>query len=445
MGWRRWSVLDGRSLWKLPDADGLFWNWDVAESEVFSIFIGMMNHLSASGHTLFQSPRRRVLVLLAWYSTDVFRGIARFARDAGWILDSRFERSGEVPAGWHGDGIIGVLGVHPEVDRLAAQGKVPFVNIGYSLPDVAPSVTADQAAVAKLAANHFRNRGFRNFAYYQRTEAPGDIGRYEAFRSELATTGNEVTLLRGFGSANQSTLVRSRWLARRLKSLPKPVAVLSEIDDYAIEVIEAAVEAGLSIPEEVAILGVGNDELHCPFAPVPLSSVNDNACGIGQQACLVLERMMNHGAAPADGMTVSPLGVITRQSTDVVAVEHPQVAQALKLIREHYRDPMTAEGIISGVPMSRRRLHDAFIRTIGRSVADEITRLRVEHAKRLLAETSEKQSQVAIQSGLRNDARLVLVFTRVTGMTPGEYRRVFNPSFGNVPKIGRPPGSVCSG
>lgn len=401
-----------------------------------------MRNPTASGHTRFQSPRRRVLVLLAWYSTDVFRGIARFARDAGWILDSRFERSGEVPAGWHGEGIIGVLGIHPEVDRLAAKGEVPFVNIGYSMPSAAPSVTADQTAVAKLAANHFRNRGFRHFAYYQRTEAPGDIGRYEAFRNELAATGDEVTLLSGFASANQSTLVRSRWLVQRLQSLPKPLAVLAEIDDYAIEVIEAAVEAGLAIPEEVAILGVGNDELHCPFAPVPLSSVNDNACGIGQQACLVLERMMNGAAAPADGMTVFPLGVVTRQSTDVVAVEHPQVSQALKLIREHYRDPMTAEGIISGVPMSRRRLHDAFIRTIGRSVADEITRLRIEHAKRLLAETTEKQSQVALQAGFRNDARLVLVFTRVTGMTPGEYRRVFNPAYAKIPKIGRPPGSV---
>jgi LacI family transcriptional regulator len=397
------------------------------------------------GHTVFQGPRRRVLVLLAWYSTDVFRGIARFARDAGWILDTRFERSGEVPEGWRGDGIVGVLGVDPAVDLLAAKGKVPFVNIGYSLPETAPSVTADQTAVAKLAANHFRNRGFRSFAYYQRTEAPGDIGRYEAFRRELVVSGDELVLLNGYSHAHKSSADRSRWLGRCLKGLPKPVAVLAEIDDYAIEVVEAAVEAGLSIPEQVAVLGVGNDELRCPFAPVPLSSVNDNACGIGQQACLVLERLMNGAPAPAEGMTVSPLGVVTRQSTDVVAVEHPQVSQALKLIREHYRDPMTAEGIISGVPMSRRRLHDAFMRHLGRSVADEITRLRVEQAKRLLAETAEKQSQVAIQSGFRSDARLVLVFTRVTGMTPGEYRRIFNPAFAKLPKVGRPPGSMGRG
>lgn len=384
--------------------------------------------------------RRRVLVLLAWYATDVFRGIARFARDAGWILDSSYERTGEVPDGWRGDGIIGVLGVHPQVDRLAAHGKVPFVNIGYSLPGAAPRVSADQAAVAKLAASHFRNRGFRHFAYYLKSNQPGDRGRLEAFRRELAAFGCEPLVIDATEHASQSLAQRSQWLVRRLKALPKPVAVLAEIDDYAIEVIGAATEAGIAIPEELAVLGVGNDELRCPFAPVPLSSVNDNAHGIGQQACLLLERLMTGTAPQVDSITVQPLGVVTRHSTDVVAVEHPQVATALKLIREHYRDPMTAEGIIAGVPMSRRRLHDAFMRHIGRSVADEITRLRVEHAKRLLAETSEKQHQIALKCGFRSDARLVMVFSRVTGMTPGEYRRIFNPEFAKLPKLGRPPG-----
>jgi LacI family transcriptional regulator len=401
----------------------------------------MKSSAGAPLQAISQAPRKRVLVLLAWYATDVFRGIARFARDAGWILDSSYERTGEVPEGWRGDGIIGVLGVHPEVNQLALKSKVPFVNIGYSMPETAPSVTADQGAVARLAANHFRNRGFRNFAYYLRSDQPGDLGRLEAFRKELATSGQEPIVINCNDRDGGSMLARTRWLSRKLKALPKPVAILAEIDDYAIEIIGAAADAGLAIPEEVAVLGVGNDELRCPFAQVPLSSVNDNACGIGQQACLLLERLMTGAATPVGAITVQPLGMVTRRSTDVVAVEHPQVAQALKAIRDHYREPMTAEGIISSVPMSRRRLHDAFVRYIGRSVADEITRLRVEHAKRLLAETSEKQQQIALQSGFRSDARLVLVFTRVTGMTPGEYRRIFNPAFANSPKLGRPPGS----
>lgn len=391
------------------------------------------------------NARRRVLVMLAWYATDVFRGIARFARDAGWILDGRFERSGEIPVGWKGDGIIGVLGVDPEVDRFAVKTRIPFVNIGYSLPEAAPRIIADQTLIARLAAGHFRNRGFRDIAYYLRTGRPGDAGRCEAFRQELAGHGLDLTVLDGSKHGDASAAARGRWLSQRLKKLPKPTAVLAEIDDYAIEVIEAALDAGLAVPEDIAVLGVGNDELRCPFAPVPLSSVNDNACGIGQQACLLLDRLMGGGRVAVDLISVPPLGVITRRSTDVVAVEHPQVAMALKAIRENYREPMTADGIISGVPMSRRRLHDAFVRHIGRSVADEVTRLRVEHAKRLLAETTGKQHQVALQCGFRNEARLVLVFTRVTGTTPGEYRRMFNPTYAHSPKVGRPPGGTSAG
>ena len=195
----------------------------------------------------------------------------------------------------------------------------------------------------------------------------------------------------------------------------------------------------MRVPEDVAVLGVGNDELRCPFAPVSLSSVDDNAEGIGREACLLLERVMSGNKIGEMHVDVPPLGVVPRQSTDLLAIEHPQVAMAMKAIHRHFREPLTAEGIISDVPMSRRRLHDAFVRIVGRSVNDEVTRLRVEYAKRLLAETDQKQSQIAIESGFRSDARLVLVFERSTGFSPGEYRRKFNPRFRSSAIVGRPP------
>lgn len=389
-----------------------------------------------------QGRRRNVLLLLAWHSTEVFRGIARFARDAGWILDSRFERSGEVPENWTGDGVIGVLGVHSEVDRLAARCKVPFVNIGYSKTEAAPRVAADQAQIARIAADHFRNRGFRHFCYYLRDGHPGDVGRCEAFRAELAKTGKDLTVIDGQFSSGSTGTSRIRWLSRRLKSLSKPSALLAEIDDYAIEAAQAAMVAGVQVPEELAILGVGNDELRCPLAPVPLSSINDNAQGIGQQSAALLEQLMNGRPAPLHPLMVPPLGVVTRQSTDILAIEHPMVARALKAIRGQFNQPLTAEGMIANVPMSRRRLHDAFVRALGRSVAEELTRLRVAHAKRLLSESPSKLHEIAGACGFNSEARLVIVFTRLTGMTPGEYRKAFNPdSAARTGKVGRPSGS----
>lgn len=386
--------------------------------------------------------RRRVLVLLAWRTTGVLRGITSYARDADWILDTSYERSGALPADWRFDGIIAVLGVHPALDRLVARHRLPLVNIGYARRGDFPRVFADQHAVAHLAANHFRNRGFRQFAYYERVGGFGDVGRLEAFRRELAVTGHDLTVLDRRRCPHR--MPPTRWLAGELAKLPTPIGVLSEVDDSAAEAIAAAEEAGLRVPEEIAVLGVGNDELICPFAPVPLSSVDDNAEGIGRQACLLLDRLMSHRRVAVREIPVQPLGVVTRRSTDALAVEHPQVARALREIRLRYREPLTAEGIVSDVPMSRRRLHDALLRVIGRSAAEEITRLRVEHAKRLLAEGSEKQSIVARDCGFRSEARLVLVFTRLTGMSPGQYRKLFNPAFAKMPKVGRPPGR-CSG
>jgi LacI family transcriptional regulator len=386
--------------------------------------------------------RPRVLVLLAWYATGVFRGIARVAQDAHWIIDSSFERSGKIPADWEGDGVIAVLGVDDAVDSFVAECRVPVVNIGYSHPAAAPQVIADQEAIARMAADHFLVRGFRNVAYYLRSGRPGDIGRWEAFRSSLEARGVTPVLIdpATAGLSSRRKGIR-RWLGKELRSLPKPLAVFAEFDDHAIEILDAAVGEGLSVPHELAVLGVGNDELRCPFAPVPLSSVDDNPMGIGEAAAALLGSLMRGQQPPVSPVIVSPLGVNTRRSTDILAVEHPLVALALQEIRKHYREPLTAEGIVATIPMSRRRLHDAFMRLIGHSVADEVTRLRIKHAKRLLAETEDKHHTIAGECGFRSEARLSVVFQRETGMTPGDYRRSYNPLFSHRSKIGRPGGS----
>ena len=150
---------------------------------------------------------------------------------------------------------------------------------------------------------------------------------------------------------------------------------------------------------------------------------------------------MRGESRPPGPLVVPPLGVVTRRSTDILAVEHPLVALALQEIRKHYREPITAEGMVASIPMSRRRLHDAFIRFIGRSVADEVTRLRINHAKRMLAETDNKHHQIASECGFSSESRLAVVFRRETGMTPGEFRSRFNPLFTKRRKVGRPAGS----
>lgn len=389
--------------------------------------------------------RPRVLVMLAWYATGVFRGLAHYARDAGWILDSNFERAGTVPEHWQGDGIIAVLGVSPAVDRFVAKRKLPTVNIGYSLPGKHPRVAAHQEAIGQLAADHFCQRGFRHFAYFMRSRHPGDTGRYKAFQKALGDARRVHLLDWPAWSADKGEgddLTRLRWLGSKLAKLPQPIAVFAEIDDYAIEVIEAAQLAGLKIPEQIAVLGVGNDELRCPFAAVPLSSVDDNPHGIGYQAAALLDwRMSGHGS-DSGFQSVTPSGVVARQSTDLLAVDHPLVAQALRIIHERFREPVTAEGLISAVPMSRRRLHDAFLHYIGRSAAEELMRVRMERARELLLTTDEKLEVVARESGFATASHLHEVFNRTLKLTPGAYRKKFGverEARSSHARAGRPP------
>lgn len=397
--------------------------------------------MASKRESVSSERRARVLILLAWYATGVFRGVARVAQECQWIMDSSYERSGKIPLDWKGDGVIAVLGVDAAVDEYVAQCGLPVVNIGYSKQGSVPQVIADQEAVARLAAEHFMVRGFRNIAYYRRSGRPGDEGRWLAFRAALEAKGVEALLIDGAAVTEGAQSGRQKWLARELRALPKPLGVFAEIDDYAIELVDAAVDAGIAVPRDLALLGVGNDELRCPFAAVPLSSVDDNPHGIGDAAAKLLDGMMRKKRAPQEPLRVPPLGVVTRRSTDILAVEHPLVAQALQEVRKNFLKPLTAEGMVAGIAMSRRRLHDAFVRLIGHSVADEVTRLRMNYAKKLLAETERKHHEIAKECGLRSESGLSVVFLREVGMTPGEYRSRFNPLFSQRPKVGRPGGS----
>jgi hypothetical protein len=164
-------------------------------------------------------------------------------------------------------------------------------------------------------------------------ESPHDAANHPARKRVLV-------LLAWYATDVFRGIPRSSWVGRKLKSMPKPVGILAEIDDYAIKVIGAAEDARLSIPEKVAVLGVGNDELRCPFAQVPLSSVNDNAYGIGQQACILLERLMADPSAAVAAITVQPLGIVTRHSTDSFRLRRS------KIQRKALRPPLTREGRI---------------------------------------------------------------------------------------------------
>lgn len=380
-----------------------------------------------------QSTRRKslrqILLLFGWYSADFHRGIARYACQAGWVLDSMAAHQPESRPIWQPDGVIGTLGVNTWADRLFESLGVPCVNIGHVANPPCPQVGSDNRTLAKMAAEHFSARGFQHFAYYFKgIFGPCEMERRDAFQNAVAACRGSFHLIDASSIAGKArkgiAFPMYEMLRQSLIQLPKPLAVLGYIDDVAVEIITACRAEKIRVPEQVAVLGVGNDELVCNFAPVPLSSIDENREIMGYTAAKLLDDRLNDRLTPRELVAVAPSRVMTRQSSDILAVENVYVAQVLKNIWMHYREPLSAEQMAEDVPMCYRRLQDVFVRYVGHSIFDEILRRRVEHAAKLLVETDQKLAVIASASGFSSVDHFGRAFVRKCGMTPGAFRKM---------------------
>ena len=372
-------------------------------------------------------PRKRVLLALGWHSYRLHRGVARYADQARWILNIEMERTGQLPLYWDGDGAICVLGMDKKQDKRILSLNIPTVSIGPVIAEGIPRVFPDNELIGQQAAEHFLTRGFKHFAYYICSGGPSEEIRAAEFTNALK--GHPVTM-HSLDWASKPDAMRSSsrsrltWLTDQLIQLPKPLAVATEFDDRGVEVLQACENAGLHVPEEVAVLGADNDDLVCEFAPVPLSSVDTDVERQGYEAAALLDRMMHGARAPKRATLIPPTGVVIRKSSDMLGVQHPHVATALNRIWTHYQEPVTTEQLCRGIPMSYRRLHDAFVKHIGRTMAEEMRRCRIEHAQRLLTEPEKYiMEDIAERAGFSSAGQMARVFAHFVGISPSQYRK----------------------
>lgn len=359
------------------------------------------------------------------YGRQVLRGISDYARVHGpWIVYLPTEmpiRNVPPRDEWQGDGIIAQPHQNQEFLRQLVEGGLPAVNLS-GPPGTAglPGVRANQEGAAKLAMQHFRDRGFTRFAYCgipsERIWPP----TYEIFRSLAEQNGHSCDVYLPSYNPEARTL-RLTHMAEWLKSLRKPVALLAANDLRAREVIDACRLVGLNVPEEIAVMGMNDDELICEMANPPLSSVQHNARRVGYEAALMLDRMMGGKKVLAD-VVVDPIGVASRQSTDLLAVEDPEVGKALRFIRENACGGIRVEDVLDVVTTSRRSLEKRFRDAVGRPLHVEIRRVQIDRAKQLLATTDYKLEKIAELTGFSTAQYLAGVFHKVVKSTPGSWR-----------------------
>jgi LacI family transcriptional regulator len=330
-------------------------------------------------------------------------------------------------AEWNPHGIIAHL-ADAKIGRAVLKLGKPTVDTASMIEGLdIPAVDVDHAAVAQLAAEHLLARGHRHFGYFGSGWARYSQRRLASFRAAIGQAGFEVH------SCHVDYLPhladRTSWksvnvqVRRWLEGLAKPVAVLADHDVAAHTLADMCQLLGLHVPDDVAILGVDDDELECQLAFPPISSVAIPAQRIGFEAARLLDRMLSGRRVSREPLSLPPVRVVTRQSTSLFAVDEPAVAAALHYIRNHLAQPLKVGAIAAELAVRRRVLEQKFRALLGRSLLDEIRRVRIDRVKELLAGTDLLVAEVAEQAGFSTPQRMATVFRQLTGLAPGDYRR----------------------
>ena len=194
-------------------------------------------------------------------------------------------------------------------------------------------------------------------------------------------------------------------------------------DDCGREVLDAALLAGLAVPDEMAVVGVDNDEILCELCDPPLSSVALNAEPGGYAAAELLDGLMSGRIQKPRNILVEAVGVVARRSTEVLAIEDRKVAQALQFIRKHEGEAIRVGDVLHAVPISRRSLEMRFRQALHRTIHEEILRARLRHARRLLRESDITLDELAERAGFGSASHLSAVFSRQMGLPPARYRK----------------------
>jgi LacI family transcriptional regulator len=380
-----------------------------------------------------QAARVRVAVLVdtsTGWGRRLIEGVNSFAQKQGnwrlWIEPSSRAEATKLPAEWQGDGIIARVVSEPMARSLLAT-RLPVVNVsGIQLKSSGsfPRITTRYDAAAKLAAEHFIERGFTNFAYIGPLNLSYVRDHFNSFLNVL-THEHHACFSYDYrpGTSSHTTWRKQlQTLADWLTALPKPVGILTWGTTPGIHVLEACGDAGLAVPDEVAVLGGDDDILLCSAAHPPLSGIVTASERIGYLAAETLRTMID-GSQPAQThVEVDPLSIATRQSTDVLAIGDRDLRQAVVFLRENACKPITIERILANVPVSRRSLERMFRQTFGRTPGEEIRRLRMMRCRELLAQSDLPIPQVAAQCGFASPEHLATLFKREHKVTPLKYR-----------------------
>ncbi|MDP6524291.1 MAG: DNA-binding transcriptional regulator [Kiritimatiellia bacterium] len=378
--------------------------------------------------------RKQVALLMSpgWFGTEAeLRGILDYARSHGnWTLvtvPENFSGSLRDLRRWKGDGAIASVKTRQEAE-IVSRLRIPVVGVSGVLEEGSlPRVLTDNRKIGRMGAAHLLDCGFRRLAFVGRRGADDVANRRHGFRERAATLKASVStfMTPSFTATWKAWNTATARLEEFVNGLTPPVGIMACDDVRARMVLEACHAAGLRVPDDVAIIGVDNNEPVCEFCDPPLSSIERPDHEMGYEAAALLDRMMaGRKVAPVRDVLLQPKGIVKRRSTDVLAIENAHVRAAVEYIRDHANEVFGVERLTEVVPISRRWLETNFQNVMGCTLHQHICRVRVEKAKELLVlHPKQKLQDIAAACGFASPKRFRIVFQRLTGLTPAAYRK----------------------
>jgi LacI family transcriptional regulator len=373
--------------------------------------------------------QRNVLVAITDTHHGFLKGVIKYAREHDWHVVADMVYTAKIPFGWRGDGIVSFIGYRNDLADFVMSSGLPTVEISFLRSDLPlPKVGGDSQKIGRIAAKHFLERGYRNYAWAPFSNSDLNSERYQSFSQCLAESGFSCHQLSPLDTDDSEShprnwALRRKKLITRLKHLPKPLAVFAYNDCVAADIIYACEVARIPVPESVAVLGVDNDPLFCELSRVPLSSIIHDLEGMAYEAAALLDRLMSGKKAPTKSILLPPKGLVTRRSTDILAVDNLHVARALRFIGDHYSNAqLDVSGIVKSAKVSRRPLEKAFRRELKRSINEEIVRVRLDKVRNLLVTTDLTVKEIASATGFSRPNHLYRTFRRNFGVTPTIYK-----------------------
>ncbi len=374
---------------------------------------------------------RNIMVMQNWQnqlSHEIYHGILDFvshhAPDQYLCRRLHWGHSLDlsVVGNWKVDAFISPVIFTEQYDRVLALGwRCLNTHIGIDTPGI-PQVDTDHWATGEMAAKYFLTLGDLDFAYVGINRLEALCKRRDGFVQTLETSGRQVTRFEApvtLSVSGKGMPDIDDWL----RSLPKPVAVYCCDDDVAMEVISRCQNLTISVPDEVAVLGTQNDPLLCKECLPGLSSVHLPYHRVGYESMSLVDQWLNSGKIPAGNVAIPPSHVEVRPSTDLLAIDDPQLIKAVRYLRQECTRMPRMEDVASHAGLSLRVMQIRFQKQLGHSPGEELRRARLEVVKKLLRETLMSLEEVAEKSGYANSNTLCEKFKKMTGITPGSYRK----------------------